>query len=216
MELRFLSLRSAGRGTAIFAVFLAGCASKPRQVDVIDIDADDAATQAIEAYDTNHDGELTDDELRAVPGILKWKQRYDADSNGSVSEAEIVQRLEKWQTDRLGFLSMSANVHLDGRPVSGATVTLMPEPYLGDAVKPASGITDANGNAVLSVKADDLPEAIKARGLRIGGVYPGTYKITIAKAGQKLPDAGADGLPLGEEISQDTVQTHVEVSLTAR
>ena len=43
----------------------------------------------METYDTDHDGSLSDTELAACPGILRHKQLYDKDGNGTVSQREI-------------------------------------------------------------------------------------------------------------------------------
>lgn len=196
--------------------FVAGCSSTPGRVEMVEIDPDDAGVQAMLAYDTNKDGKLADDELRAVPGILKWKRLYDSDADGSVSEAEIVARLEKWQSDKLAFRSISAKVELNGRPVQDVEVTLVPEPYLGPGLKPAKGVTNRRGNASLSVAPEDVPEAIKARGISATGVYPGTYRIELKHAGSKLPDVSRDGMPLGEEVARDTIDTTIRVDLATR
>jgi hypothetical protein len=197
---------------ACFAL-LAGCSSTPSRVEMVDIDPDDAAAQAMSAYDANKDGRLVDDELHAVPGILKWKKLYDSDGDGAVSEAEIVARLEKWQSDKLAFRRLSAKVELDGRPLKGVEVTLTPESYLGPALKPAKGVTNRRGYATLTVSREDMPDAIKARGISISGVYPGTYRIELMRAGSSLTNFSRDGLPLGDEVAQDTVSTTIPIEL---
>lgn len=196
--------------------FVAGCSSTPGRVEMVEIDPDEAAAQAMVLYDTNKDGNLADDELRAVPGILKWKKLYDADGNGSVSEAEIVARLEKWQSDKLGFRALSTKVTLNGRPVGDVEVKLTPESYLGESLKPARGLTNGSGYATLSVKPDDLPEVIKARGIKVQGVYPGTYRISISHPSGKLPSSGPGGELLGDEVARDTVDSAIPIELSTR
>jgi len=209
---RILKFVLAAGGLAI----IASCSKSPSRVEMVDIDPDDAAAQAINTYDTNKDRKLTDDELRAVPGILKWKQHYDTDGDSAVSEEEIVARIEKWQRDQLAFRRLSAKVEIDGRPVKGVEVVFTPESYLGSGVKPARGITNRRGFATLSVSKEDMPEAIKARGIAISGVYPGTYRIELKRAGGILSNVGRDGLPLGEEVAQDTVNTTIPIELATR
>lgn len=201
---------------ALSVVIVIGCSSTPARVEMIDIDPDDAAAQAMSAYDTNKDGKLADDELRAVPGILKWKKLYDSDGDGAVSEAEIVARIKKWQSDQLGFRRLSAKVEIDGRPVKGIEVTLTPESYLGPDMKPAKGITNRRGFATLSVSKDDVPEAFKERGVAISGVYPGTYRIELKRAGGNLPSVDRAGVPLGEEVAKDSVGTTIPIELSTR
>jgi hypothetical protein len=197
-------------------VLLTGCYGTSRRVAVADVDPSSAARQAIELYDTNSDSKLNDDELGAVPGVLKWKSLYDLDADGFVSRAEISQRIKKWQSDKIGLRSLSARVTLDGRPLQGAEVMLTPEPYLEEVIKPASGVTNARGYASLSVAPDDLPEAIKQRGIQVPGVYPGTYKIGVSHPQRRLPSATADGIGLGDEIARDTVNTSITIDLFSR
>jgi hypothetical protein len=192
---------------------LVGCSSTPGRVEMADIDPDDAAAQAMSTYDTNKDGKLADNELKAVPGIFKWKTLYDADGDGAVSEAEIVTRIEKWQTDQLAFCTVGANVKLNGKPVKGVEVTLVPETYLGPSLKPARGVTNRRGNAVLSVASEDIPEAIKARGVSATGAYTGTYRIELKHANVKLPSISRDGRQLGEEVARDTIDKTIRIDL---
>jgi hypothetical protein len=200
----------------LLVAVLTGCSGRPSAIPMIDVDPAAAAERAVKTYDANGDGKLADAELRNVPGILKWKSLYDLDSDGFVSEQEIAERLAKWQTDNVGFRSISVNVKLDDRPVSNVRVTLTPEPYLGDAVKRASGTTNERGYASLSVTPEDLPEVIKQRGIKVGGVYPGTYKIALAHPQLKLPETDSRGAPLGDEIARDTVDSSMEIVLSSR
>jgi hypothetical protein len=192
---------------------LAGCSGRPAAIAMLDIDPETAASQAIETYDADADSKLSDQELRSVPGIFKWKQLYDLDSDNFITESEIAQRLQKWDSDKMGFRSISANVKRNGRPVANVRVVLTPEPYLGEAVKPASGTTNSHGYASLSVTPDDLPEAIKQRGIHVSGVYPGTYKITLSHPQAKLPDHDHQQVALGDEIARDTVDTSIDIVL---
>jgi len=197
-------------------VFLAGCTGRPGRVDVADIDPSTAASQALEIYDSDGDDRLSDAELRNVPGILKWKALYDLDSDQFVTGEEIAERLEKWQADKLAFRSINASVKLDGRPLANVQVSLEPEAYLGGAAKRASGVTNARGYATLSVSPDDLPEDIKARGMRISGVYAGTYKIKLSHPQRTLPEVAENGIGLGDEVARDTVNTSIEIALSSR
>jgi hypothetical protein len=201
---------------AATSAIVVGCSRTPARVEMIDIDPDGAAAEAMGTYDTNKDGKLWDEELRAVPGILKWKKLYDSDGDGMVSEAEIVSRLEKWQGDQLGFRRLSAKVEIDGRPAKGIEVTLTPEAYLGPNMKPARGLTNRRGFATLSVSKDDMPETFKERGANISGVYPGTYRIELTRAGGNLTSVDRAGVPLGEEVAKDAVGTTIPIDLATR
>jgi EF hand len=202
---------------AIFfgSVVVGGCGGRPNAIEIVNVDPAQAAAQAIAANDKDGDGKLSADELRSIPGILKWKQLYDLNSDGYVTADEISQRLEKLRADKVGFRAVSASVKLDGRPLPNVHIVLTPEAYLGEAVKVASGTTNERGFASLMVAADDLPEAIKQRNIKVSGVYPGTYKITVSHPQRKLPSVDVKGLPLGDEIARDTIDTTVEISLSS-
>src|SRR5262249_39745768 len=78
-------------------------------------------------------------------------KRLDKNNDGRLTADEIEARLSFFQSQ--GMLGgVVAEVTLDGDPVEGATVTLEPEKFLGPAFKPASGITDAGGGAILRVE----------------------------------------------------------------
>ncbi len=192
-----------------------GCSGRPNAIAIVDIDPTRVAAQAIATNDKDGDGKLSEAELRSIPGLLKWKQLYDLNSDGFVTQDEISQRLKKWQADKVGFRALSANVKLDGRPMPNVHVVLTPESYFGEALKVASGTTNERGYASLMVAADDMPEAIKQRGIKVSGVYPGTYKITVTHPQMKLPGVDVKGLPLGDEIARDTIDTTVDIWLSS-
>jgi hypothetical protein len=100
-------------------------------------------------------------------------------------------------------------VTLDGRPLEEAEVKLDPEPFLGDAVKPASGVTRSDG-AILKIDPALLPE--EDRYLR--GVQPGLYKVRITHPSQKIPPRYNTATTLGQEIVPGT--TGGTYSLTSR
>ena len=54
----------------VVAVLAAGCSSGPQRLKPPKIDVNKAATQAMELYDTNHDGKLSQEELAKCPGVL--------------------------------------------------------------------------------------------------------------------------------------------------
>jgi hypothetical protein len=61
-----------------------------------------------------------------------------------------------------------------------------------------------------------LPDAIKQRGINISGVYPGTYKIGLAHPQRQLPDKSSNGIPLGDEVATDTIDTSINIELSSR
>jgi hypothetical protein len=202
-------------GTTFASVaILAGCSSRPAAVSPVDVDPDDASRQAIELYDKDQDGALSDQELAAVPGIAKYKSLYDQDGDGAVTQAEIETRLGLWSEQGLGFRPLNVVVVVDGRPLADAAVEFDPEPYLGPNVKRATGTTDSNGMASLAVAVEDMPAELAD--LPIDGVMGGTFKVRVTHPSVKLPARFNTETELGEEIAFDTIRERATVTITTK
>ena len=196
---RFLTL-------ALAAFLVSGCGGlselKPPQVN-----ADEAADAAIEAYDSDGDSKLSETELAKLPALTV--KGADKDGDSQVSAEEIAARIRLWSEGETGIMSFYCMVTLDGRPLEGAEVKLDPEPFLGDAVKPASGVTRSDG-AILKIDPALLPE--EDRYLR--GVQPGLYKVRITHPSQKIAPRYNTATMLGQEIVPGT--TGGTYTLTSR
>src|SRR5207253_10852291 len=127
----------------------------------------------------------------ALLGALK---KIDKNGDGRLDASEIADRLTSFQQSGVQVLAVTCRVVLNGAPVTGATVRLIPEKFLGDGIKPASGVTDSSG--AVSLNAEGLP-----------GVYCGFYRIEVSK---KDP-GGTETVParyntqtvLGQEVAPD-------------
>jgi hypothetical protein len=172
-----------------------------------DVDADEAAGAAILEYDSNGDGQLSAEELKKLPAI-KLKD-VDSDNNGQLSADELAARLRQWTEGRAGILSFHGVVTLDGSPLSDAEVMLDPEPFLGDAVKPAQGTT-RSGDVIVKIDPELLP--LDQRTLR--GVHPGLYKVRITHPSIKIPARYNTETILGQEILPGT--SGAKYALTSR
>jgi hypothetical protein len=213
-EMNSLNQRSRIYEWTIVATFLCGCSSRPTAVRPVDIDPQAASQQAITTYDANGDGALSDEELVKVPGIAKYKGRYDQDKNGTVSQDEIAARLRLWEEQGLGIRQLIVKVTLDGRPLAGADVEFVPEAYLGENVKPARGQTDAEGLTDISVAQEDLPSSLSH--LPVAGLTGGTYKVRVTHPRIKLPARYQGDSVLGEEVALDAVFNSSSVQLKSK
>jgi hypothetical protein len=178
-----------------------GCSQRASRVQPVEIDASSASSQAMELYDKNADGALAGDELNAVPGIKKYLDKYDKDSDQRVTRDEIAARLGDWGSQKLALMGRSYVVTLDGRPLEGATVTMVPETYLGEGVKPATGVTASNGLTRMSHADEDLPKS--ANGRPIPGVKGGTFKVQITHPSRQIPAKYNTSTELGDEVAYD-------------
>src|SRR5262249_19830833 len=128
-------------------LLLAGCGDN--RVAVPPVSPEEAGKQAIAKYDQNHDGQLDADELERCPALKGSLKLIDKNHDGKLSAQEISDRIATVQATRVGLLAFACQVQLDDKALADATVTFVPESFLGDAIKPASAVTDARGFANL-------------------------------------------------------------------
>jgi hypothetical protein len=129
-----------------------------------------------------------------VPGLLSALKRADKNSDGRLSADEIADRLAFFHQQGMQ-MDVAVEVTLGGRPLGGATVTLVPEKFMGPSVKPASAVTDEAGAGVFTTEG-------------AGGepVAPGYYRVRVSKnvQGRELiPPKYNTKTVLGQEIVPD-------------
>jgi hypothetical protein len=156
------------------------------------VDPQTAAAEAIRLYDSDRDGRLSQTELKACPGIQTVRDRYDTDGDGQVTQEEVVARLEHLYSQSVGLLAVTCAVTHRGRPLAGAEVRFIPEPFLGDAVETAVAITDASGAAAPSIPADKLPPQLA----KLWMMQVGIYRVEIEHPSL----SAAERKPLGFEV----------------
>jgi hypothetical protein len=176
-------------------VFLA-VACTGRRVRVPAIPAEKAGQEALNQYDANKDGFLDKNELKACPALASCLKAVDKNRDGRLSGDEISERINYYQTSRVGLSAVAVKVTLDGKPLAGATVTLVPERFLGDEVKPASGVTDARGVANVATEGVEVP-----------GVACAMFRIHVSKKDtggrETLPARYNQNTTLGAEVGPD-------------
>jgi hypothetical protein len=167
----------------VVASFFGACSRSPGRVTPPKIDPDRAATEAIRLYDADKDGSLNTAEMAKCPGMLAEVKLYDQDSNGLVSREEIAARIQDLRKHGVGLTRLNCDVTLNGQGLKEATIEFEPEPYLGNEIQTARGITDADGVAQMAIPDDKLPS--DQQGLK--GIHYGTYKVRITHPKVKLP-----------------------------
>jgi hypothetical protein len=178
----------------ILALVVGGCSSGPQRVKAPKINVSAAARQAIELYDTNHDGKLSAEELAKCPGILISIAAYDANHDKFIDEPEIQNRLSHL-LNGTGGTQLGCNVTYQGKPLAGAKVVFQPEAYLGTDIQSAEGETNSYGVAVLGIPPDKVPPALKNAKI----VQYGTYKVRITHPTIKIPAKYNTDTTLGYE-----------------
>ena len=102
-------------------------------------------------------------------------------------------------------MSARCTVTRDGKGCPDVTVTFVPEKFMGDAIKPGSGISDADGNV-----------DIKVGGEPISGLSLGYYRVEAslkdASGKETLPARFNTDTKIGQEVQQRrTSHTRIEL-----
>lgn len=168
------------------AWLLVGCSNRPARVPAPRINPTAIADAVFERADADRDGSLRAAEQQAVPAIGMAAGRFDRDADGAVSREELRAWLEAVRDSRVAITQLEIVVGHRGRPLSNATVRLVPEAFMGNEVKVAEGVTDSDGLAVMM-----MPEA------KYPGVNCGLYRVEITGTGN-------DGKPLPERMNAAT------------
>jgi len=186
-------LRTFGALTlGVMALVYCGCTRGPSRVNPPSINPSAAGAAAMEQYDTNKDGKVSDAELQNAPSLSAAIGNLDTNGDKAVSAEEVTQRIQAWQETRLGRTTVTVTVKYRGQPLAGADVVFEPEGFLGSEIKAAKGRTDESGMTSLSVPNSDIP-----------GIAPGLYKVKITKEGTNLPAQYNTQTTLGAEVARD-------------
>lgn len=173
-----------------------GCSGKPGRLAFPDIPSN-AGENAVSEYDANGNDAIDGEELDEVPALKATLQRVDKNGDGKVAAEEIQQRIESWEASKTALMRFVVTVQRNGQPLEGATVTFIPESFLGNSLKTAKGVTRGSGSAAVEISRD--PDE--------SGIQLGYYRIEVTK-----PDAsGKESIParfnteteLGAEICRD-------------
>ena len=182
---------------------LAGCSRRPKRVEVPDMSPSGIASAAMTTYDANGDGSLDAQELLQVPALIDSTEVamkfVDQNGDGAVSADEIEGRVQHWIDSRVGLQSFQVHVTQGGRPLVGAEVKLVPEPFMGGTIEEAIGTADDRGMAVMSIPEAQLPSNMA----RLRGVRSGFYKVEITHPSTAVPAQYNTATTLGVEVAQD-------------
>ena len=182
-------------------IVFTGCSSGPATVRPPAINASHAGSQAIEIYDKNSDGVISGDEFDYAPALKEALPRLDTNGDKGVSADEIAARVNAWKAMKIGMTSFRCHVALNGEPLVGATVTFEPEPFLGDEIKTAIGVTNPFGDAAPTIPKEQRPDPKLP-----GGIHLGLYKVRISKivnGKETIPTRYNTQTTLGQEVSND-------------
>src|SRR5262245_46272774 len=101
------------------AILVCGCSFGPNRVEVPRIDPAQAASAAVEKYDSDNDQNISESEALACPALTGSFKLYDANHDGLVSKAELESRLTAMLSTGIGRMPCMCVVY-DGdsnRPI---------------------------------------------------------------------------------------------------
>lgn len=175
----------------ILMSFQIGCGGAV--VSVPKLDAGAIARAALEEYDANKDGMIDKEELKKSPSLKDGEKMIDTNKDGKLSQDEIADRIRAHIKPGIALMSFGCIVMRAGEPVNEANVEMVPEKFMGDAVKSAKGRTNANGQV-----------HFRAPGMEVDGVPPGFYIIKVTRDGKpSIPARYNENTILGREIALD-------------
>ena len=152
------------------------------------------AQDAMAEYDTNHDGFLDAKELERCPALKGSLVSIDKDGDHRLSADEIAERIRSYAESQLALEHVSCRLLLDGRPLQGATVTYVPEKFMGSSIRSATGVSNSEGGVGLITVGEKLP-----------GVQPGFYRVQVSKKDasgkETIPARYNQDTTLGIEVS---------------
>jgi hypothetical protein len=195
-----------------FVVGTLGCstpASTGPELPAFDPQA--AVAQAMNSYDADKDGSLSKQEVDRSPGLTAAFPHFDKDGSGTISPEEMLNRLKYYADAGIALYGWTCEVRQGGRPLPGATVTLVPEDFMKSVAQPATGVTDNHGVASPVIKKDELD-----------GAYFGLYRIVVSKkdaSGRELVPAEFNSqTKLGQELAPDnrSAETRRPIEISSR
>ncbi len=192
---RMKPLRSV-RWSLLFAlVAVIGCSSRPARVEQPKYDAQAIGASAVDSMDRNGDQLLDAQELAASPALLAGLKGLDNDGDERLSAAEIAARIDVWTQDGVGGVASTCVVRRNGTTVPNVQVRFIPETFLGDVVKPADGVTDASGAAMLTAEGQKLHGVMNCGFYRVELSLPKDGKETIPEKFNTRTILGAEVRP---------------------
>ena len=196
---------------------VAGCSNQPGRIKPPNINASSAARAALEQYDTNGDSFLAGEELKEAPALRTALKTIDSDGDSQISEEELAARIQAWADSRSAALPITCRVLLNGKPAADVEVLFEPEPFLGEEILSATGISNVFGDAAVAVSEAERP----AEGFP-SGVQLGFYRVrfrSIPGGKTRVPSRYEEQALIGQEVSYEdpaVANNQVVFSLTSR
>jgi hypothetical protein len=184
-----MSVSCLGRSVSSLGllVLVLGCGpARPARVVAPPLDVAAISAGLLAKGDANRNGRIEAAELGRVPALAEGLAIVDTDGDKAISAAEITGWLDRVVESKVAVTSVPISVKHKGKPVAGAVVKFIPEPFMGSSCKPAEGTTDKHGQANITIPGAQFP-----------GVNCGVYRVEIT-------GKGSDGKPLPAKYNTET------------
>lgn len=162
-----------------FAALLAtaGCMGGKGRVEAPELDATAMAQEAMDMCDKNSDGFIDKTEVKESPALKFALEDIDTDGDKKISEDELLERFKIYEDTAVGLQSVQMFiVNRQGIGIEGATVRLVPEPFMADYIEEAEGeILDMEGMVQIMTLPPDP------------GVRVGMYRLEVTSNDVKIP-----------------------------
>lgn len=163
------------------------------------VDPEAATDAAIAQMDKDGDGMLNEEELAGSPPLLAALAEYDTTGDKKIDRDEMVFRLERMY-ESVGLTNATCKIFFDKRPLVGATVWYVPEPYLGEeTTERAGGITNKEGVAHMTIPKEAIPEELQ----RLPMMQVGLYRIEVTHPNKEIPEKYNKATEIGFEVHPD-------------
>lgn len=175
----------------------AGCGDEVARIGMPPFQPKEIARAVLSELDGNGDSVLSASEFELSPGLNSSVSVFDGNGDGELSEDELVAEFQNWLNERTGLISLRCEVSHHGKPLAGATVRMIPEPFLEGVLPVAIGVTDAMGMTQISCEAEHLPKTLKS----MRAMKPGVYRIEVTHPEVPLPAKYNMETTLGRSVS---------------
>lgn len=189
-------------------LLLIGC-NGPAEVPELSVDPASATEAAFEMYDANSDQALSKKELASCASLTKSFKKIDKDNSGTLSNEELQTAIENQVNSSVRMVTLRVKVTLDGKPLTGGTVSAVPEPFLGANTIQASGDVLSDGIAFLVLPRDQMPEDLK----NATGVQLGFYRLEVKHPSKSIPEKYNTKTIYGIEVTPQTEADLVKLNL---
>lgn len=172
------TFRSIALLLMLSSTLFVGCTGGKGRVEAPELDPESMAQGAMDLCDSNSDGLIDKTEVKQSPALDFALDDIDGDGDGKISHAELLERFTIYKETAVGLQSITMHVvQRNGDGLMGATVRLVPEPFMPDSIEEATGSVIDPGNGLVEIMT--LPPD--------PGVRVGMYRVEVTSDNVKVP-----------------------------